>query len=419
MSVLAVGLNHRSAELALLDRLAISAEELPKALASLVQLEHVLEAAIISTCNRVEVYAHVSRFHPGLQEVRAWLCERGDVHPADLEDVYYSFYDDRAAAHLFQVASGIDSMVVGERQIALQVKQALQTATEEGAARRVLQKLFREAVRVGKRVRSETDISTGASSMVDVALDVVAAQVDGLRDRRVLVAGAGKIGSLTADRLSREEVAGVHVWNRNLDKAERLAARVGGQVVAVDALGEVMRDVDVVVCTTGAATPVIDADDIARVMVDRPDRPLVLLDLAMPRNIDPGCAAIEGVSLVDISAVRDEAAASATAPAIDDAVAIVEEEAARFDAWTRAVKIEPTIRALRTRGELVRQAELDRLSGRFGDLDERQREALEALTRGIVNTLLHEPSVRLKDLADSGGAEHHANALRELFDLDE
>lgn len=420
MSILVVGLNHRSAPLGLLERLAVPSEQLGKALGSLVQLEHVLEAAVLSTCNRVEVYAHVNRFHPGMQEVRGWLAERGDVHPQDLDGALYSFYDDRAAAHLFAVAGGLDSMIVGEQQIALQVKQAMEDARAEGTARRMLQRLFRQAVRVGRRVRRETAITAGASSMVDVGLDAATERLGGdLAGREVLIVGAGKIGGLTAARLAEDGPGRVRVHNRSADKATRLAARVAGEVVSQGGLAAAIAASDLVVCTTGAPDPVIDAGTVRAAMQQRAERPLVLLDLAMPRNVDPGCAEVQGVAVVDLADVREAADRSITGEVVAAAHAIVDAEADRFLAWLNAIEVEPTIRSLRSRAEAVRQAELDRLAGKLGSLDERQREAVEALSRGILNTLLHEPTVRLKELADSGGAEHHANALRELFDLDE
>jgi glutamyl-tRNA reductase len=418
MSLLVVGCNHHSADLALLERLAVSTEEHGKALRSLLGFEHVLEAVVLSTCNRIEVYAHVTRFHPGLQEVRGWLAERGDIHPQDLDELQYSYYDDRAAAHLFAVAGGLDSMVVGERQIALQVKQAMEVARTEGSARRVLQRLFRQAVRVGRRVRRETSISTGASSMVDVGLDVARHRLgDDLDGRSVLLMGAGKMGGLTADRLTDEGAGAVTVWNRDGDKARRLADRVRGEVVAGSQLTDAVVDADLVVCTTGAPEPVLDREVVARAVEARGGRPLVLLDLAMPRNVDPACDDLDGVEVVDIADVRELSHRGVTGEVLAQARAIVDEEAEAFGAWTRAIEVEPTIRAVRTHAERVRRAELDRLAGRLGSLSDRERDTVDALTRGIVNTLLHQPTVRLKELADHGGAEHHANSLRELFDL--
>lgn len=421
MSVLVVGLSHRSADLALLERLAVPSDETGKVLRSLLELDHVLEAVVLSTCNRVEVYASVTRFHPGLQEVRSWLAERGDIHPQDLDTLQYSFHDDRAAAHLFAVSAGIDSMVVGEQQIALQVKHAMETARAEGAARGTLQRLFRQAVRVGRRVRRETEIGRGASSMVDVGLEAARHRLgEDLAGRAVLIVGAGKMGALTADRLVDAGIDRALVWNRSADKATRLAARVGGEIVDDGDLARAISESDLVVCTTGAAMPVLDVELVREAVARRTAAgPLVLLDLAMPRNVDAACGELPGVTVLDIADVREEAHRTVTGEVVAAAERIVDEEAARFLAWTLAVKVEPTIRSLRQRAEDVRVGELERLGGKLGTLDERQREAVEALTRGIINTLLHDPTVRLKELADAGGAEHHAHALRELFDLDQ
>jgi glutamyl-tRNA reductase len=427
VSVLVVGCNHRSADLALLERLAVPSDELPKALASLTKLPHVAEAVLLSTCNRVEVYASVTRFHAGLAEIRGWLAERGDVHPQDLEELHYSYHDDRAAAHLFAVAGGVDSMVVGEQQIAVQVKAAMEAARADGSARRVLQRLFRQAVRVGRRIRRDTDIATGASSMVDVGLDVARQRLGAadLAGRTALIVGAGEVGSLAAARLREEGATQVLVWNRSPDKADRLAAKVDGDVVRAGGLTAAVAAADLVVCTTGAPEPVLDTDLVAAALTERElrggdgDTPLVLLDLAMPRNVAPGCAALGGVSVVDIADVRDRADRSVTGDVLAAARAVVDDEADRFAAWVAASEIEPTIRDLRARAEDVRTAELDRLAAKLGPLDERQRAAVEALTRGIVNTLLHEPTVRLKSLADGGAAEAHADAVRELFGLDD
>ncbi len=435
MSVLVVGLNHRSADFALLDRLAVPIDEHPKALRSLVGLSHVLEAAILSTCNRVEVYAHVSRFHAGLHEVLSWLASRADIDPHLLELAHYTYYDDRAAAHLFAVASGIDSLIIGERQIAMQVGQAGTVAREEGTSGRVLGRLFDHAVHASRRARAETDIAHGASSIVDVGLDVAARRWEGsLEGRTVLVIGAGTIGALTGARLVREGAGRVLIRNRSAEKADRLAAQLGGETVSEGGLRDALVAADLVVCCSGASMPLVDVDLVADALLQRGGsvpgpparasgpsraRPLVLLDLSMPRNVEVACEKLPGVTLVDLDAVRAVADTTVTGPTIDDVRDIVEEEAGRFHAWLRAARIEPTIRALRERAEEVRASELGRLAGRLAALDPREREAVEALTRGIVNTLLHNPTVRLKGLADKGGVEHYAVALRELFDLDE
>ncbi len=426
MALLVVGCNHRSAELGLLERVAVSADELPKALHAVASLEHVTEAVILSTCNRVEVYAHVTRFHPGLHEIRGWLAERGDIHPQELDALEYSYHDDRAAAHLFAVAGGLDSMVVGERQIAVQVKHAMEVARAEGTARRVLQRVFRQAVRVGRRVRSESRIAEGASSMVEVGLAAVDRQRGvPLAGARVAVIGAGDLGGLAVRRVADLGAGHVTLWNRSTDKADRLAAKLDGRVphAVVGELGAALRDAEVGVCTTGAAEAVIDVDLAQRVLLERAARSvpgsLVMLDLGVPRNVDPACARLPGMVLIDVSDVRELADRGHTGSVLAEAREIVEEEVGRFVAWTRATEVEPTIRAIRTQAEAVRRAELDRLRGRLASLDEQQREAVDALTRGIVNTLLHHPTVRLKELADLGGADPGVDLVRELFDLPE
>lgn len=415
MSVIVVGCNHRDADLALLERIAVPADDHRKVLNELLTLDHVLEAAVLSTCNRVEVYVHVSRFHDGLDEITDWMSTRaGDLDEQFAEQSYVHF-DESAAAHLFRVASGIDSMVVGERQIALQVKQAMEEARDEGTARRMLQRMFRQAVYTGRLVRRETSISTGASSMVDVGLEVVSQRLPDRERHSALIVGAGKLGGLSADRLVE---AGAHlsVWNRSEDKAARLATRVGARTVTD--LADALTDVDLVVCTTGAPEPVI-TPELLRGVGDRTDRPLVLLDLAMPHNVDLACADHPGVEVVGLRDVRDLAHRTATRAAVDEAEALVAREASTFSAWLSAIEVEPTIRALRVRAEQVREDEVGRLGRRLAGLDDAQREAVEALTKGIVNTLLHEPTIRLKELADAGGADVAAEVLRELFDLDD
>ena len=418
MSVLVVGLNYKSAPISLLERMAVAAEHLPKALKSLRDREHVLEAVVLSTCNRVEVYAHVTRFHGGVADVRNFFADWSGLPPEDFVDATYDHFDDRAAAHLFAVTSGLESMVVGERQIHLQVKAAFKTAEEEQAAGRVLSNLFRQAINVGRRTRVETGISDGGASMVDVGLDAAAQVLGDLRGRTVFVVGAGKMGGMAAGRV-RGSADRILIANRSADKAHRLAERVDGTVLDFSNLSQGLAEADLVLTSTGAPIPVIDADLVAEAMRGRDGRPLVLVDLAVPRDVDPGCGALEGVTVLDVDAIRSVTDVGRTGDEVAKARALVEEAAERFAAWRRSERVEPTIAALRARAETVRTAELDRYAARLGELDERQRAALDALTKGIVNTLLHEPSVRLKSITDERGDDTHAAAVRDLFDLPE
>lgn len=416
MSVLAFGLNYRTAPLPLLERLAVPAEHLPKALRSLLDREDVTEAVVLSTCNRVEVFAHVTRYHGGMADLRNFFAEWSGEPPEAFAGLAYDYYDDRAAAHLFAVTSGLDSMVLGERQIQLQVKQAFRDAQGEGAAGRVLSTLFRRALRVGRRTRVETGISAGASSMVDVGIEAASGVLDDLADRTVLIVGAGKMGGMAASRL-QGRAGRLIVANRSADKRKRLAARVDGEELDLTDLVAGLARADLVIASTGAPQPVVDREVVGRAMAARADRPLVLLDLAVPRDVDPGCAELPGVTVLDVDAIRAVTDTGRTGVEAAKARTLVEEEAAAFAAWTRTVRVEPTIAALRARAEDVRAAEVERLAARLAGLDERQRDAVDALTRGILNTLLHEPSVRLKQVADQRGAEGYAAALRELFDL--
>lgn len=417
MSVLVLGLNHKTASVDLLERVAVPDESLQKALATLVACEHVSEAVVLSTCNRVEIYASVSRYHGGLADLRSVMAERAGLAPEDFLSHTYDYFDEGAAAHLFSVASGLDSMVVGERQINLQVKQAFKRAQEEQAVGRLLQTLFSQALRAARRVRSSTRIGDGASSMLDLGLELAARDLDGIDGRHVLLVGAGKIGGMAAGRLDTR-AASITVANRSPERAQRLVERISGPATTapLEDLAAAIARADLVITSTGAAQPLVRPDMIP---VDRTPRPLVLLDLAVPRDVDPLCATLDGVTVRNVEDLRTMVVNGPTGSEVDAAEQILLEEARKFQAWRSSVRAEPTITALRARAEAVRRGEVERLAGRFGELDERQVEALDALTRGIVNTLLHEPTVRLKQLSDGDDGGSYALALRELFDLPE
>ncbi|CAN5171871.1 glutamyl-tRNA reductase [soil metagenome] len=416
MTLLVLGISHRTAPVDLLDRLAVSADMHAKALASVAQRRHVQEAVILSTCNRVEVYASVTRYHGGVADLRDHFAEWGGLAPEQFAHLTYDRFDESAAEHLFAVASGLDSMVVGERQIHGQIRQSFATAMAEGTAGSLLNRVFRQAIQVGRRTRAETAISDGVASIVDVAL-ATARQSVPTDSPVVALVGAGKIGGMVGTRIAAD-AARVLVTNRTTAKAEGLAERIGGSAHALRDLPAVLADADMVVTSTDSTYPVLTVDVLREVMLQRGGRPMVLVDLAVPRDVERGAHELPGVTVIDIDALRKVVTQGPTGDALRAARTIVAEEAAAFSAWSRGVQAGPTIVALRMQAEAVRQAELSRLANRLGALEDGQREAVEALTKGIVNTLLHEPTVRLKQLVDTPDGERFVRALTHLFDLD-
>jgi glutamyl-tRNA reductase len=416
VSVVVVGLNHRHATLDQLERLSVSPEQSPKALLSLLQRPHIGEAVVLSTCNRVEVYARVHRFHGGMADLRHFLCEWGGFAPEELAGLTYEYHDERAAEHLFAVTCGLDSVVVGEQQVARQVKQAYLDAEREGACGATLGGIFQRALRVARRVRTITELDQTASSMLDAGLDAAAGHLGTLDGRTVLLIGAGKVGSLAAQRLSAV-AAKVLVVNRTFDHAERLVEH-GAIALTHDQLAQGLEAADLVVASTASKDPVVDAALLGRVMARRADRPLLLLDLAVPRDVAPDCRHLPGVRVLDVDAVAAVVANTPAVGQVEQARALVAEELAAFVEWQHARQVEPTIAALRARAERIRLGELDRLSNRLAGLDERQRAAVEQLSRSILNTLLHEPTIRLKAASVDDHGRWQAEVVRELFGLE-
>ncbi len=418
MSVVVVGLNHRHAALDQLERLAVSPEQAPKALRSLTERPHVAEAVVLSTCNRVEVYAKVHRYHGGVADLRAFLCEWGGYAPEELVDLTYEFHDDGAASHLFSVACGLDSVVVGEPQVARQVKQAFLTARAEQACGSQLGVVFERALRVARQVRTTTQLDHAASSMLDAGLEAALTHLGSLDGRSVLLVGAGKIGSMAARRLA-DAAAGVTVINRTFTRAERLAELNGAAAAPFDRLGPALADADLVVTSTAARDPIVTPELLRPAMAGRSDRPLVLVDLAVPRDVATTCRDVDGVVVLDVDAVAATVASHPAGEELDRARELVEREVAALRAWLHARPVEPTIAALRRHAEQVRAAELARFAPKLAGLDERERAAVEQVTRSIVNTLLHEPTVRLKAASTHDDGRWSADVVRELFDLDD
>ena len=428
-----VGLSHKSAPVAALERAAVSGDTLGKLLRDVVQAEPVAEAFVVSTCNRVEVYADVDRFHAGVTAVCELLARHCGAPPHELTPYLYVHYEDRAVSHLLAVAAGLDSMVVGEDQILGQVRSAVRLATEHGTAGRVLGELGRLALRTGKRARAETGIGRAGLSLLTAAIELAVAQFEPsaaavspeavLAGRDVLVVGAGSMSALAVATAARSGAAGIVVANRTREHAERLAASVRGTGTGIAGLADLpaaLAAADVVISCTGAATPVITRDAAAAALAARRARgPLVLLDLAMPRDVEPSVAALPGVALIGM----DELRGHATAVRDDDIAAvraILEAELAAYQSAMDAARVAPTVVALRAKAAKVVDAELARLAGRLSgdDLSGHAMDEIAQTVRRVVDKLLHAPTVRVKELAGSPGGEEYAAALRVLFDLD-
>ncbi|AOP45089.1 glutamyl-tRNA reductase [Streptomyces lydicus] len=432
MSLLVVGLSHRSAPVSVLERAALAPEARGKLLQDAVSAEPVTESAVLSTCNRIELYADVDKFHAGVAELSTLLARHSGVDLDELTPYLYVHYEDRAVHHLLSVACGLDSMVVGEGQILGQIKDALAVAQELHTAGRLLNDLFQQALRVGKRAHSETGIDKAGQSLVTFGLEQLAAGQDvaaWARGKRALVIGAGSMSSLAATTLVRSGIGELAVANRTVERAERLvqiltepggpgaATGLRARAAAMSCVEHELAVADIVVSCTGATGLVLDGALVAEALTGR-EAPLALLDLAMPRDIDAAVHRIEGAHLVDIESLADASADAPMAADVDKVRGIVSEEVAAFGAAQRAAHITPTVVALRTMAADVVAGEIARLDGRLPDLDDKQRAEITQTVRRVVDKLLHAPTVRVKQLASEPGGAGYADALRELFDLD-
>jgi glutamyl-tRNA reductase len=372
---------------------------------------------ILSTCERTEVYVVAERFHGVLQSVRNFLAEQSFTAPEDFGDHLYAYYEDNAVAHLFKVASGLDSAVLGEGEILGQVRAAADAARVSGSAGAVLLGLFRQAVEVGKRARSDTAIARGVTSVSQAAVAMATARLGTLDGSRVLVVGAGETGEGIVVALGgRSEVL---VANRTLRKAAEVAHRVGGTPLELSAVPAALTSVDVLLTSTSAPGTVLDAEDLVAVMGERDGRPLLVVDVALPRDVEPAAADIDGVTLLDMDDIRAfaEAGRADRLREVDRVMTIVDDEVARYGATVAERQVAPLVAGLRERAEGLRVAELQRFRARLDGLDPKQREAVDAVTRGILAKLLHEPTVRLKEEAGTPRGERLADAVRTLFDL--
>ncbi len=420
MSVLVVGASHKSAPVAMLERLVLDHEAAGKLLSDVAGADHVVEATVISTCNRVEVYAEVDRFHGSVEEVSRLLSERAGIPLSDVVDNFYVHYDQGAVSHLFQVAAGLDSMAVGESQILGQTRDALRLGQELGTVGPALNLLFQQALRVGKRAHAETDIDQATPSLVTAAL---ALAVDTVKDMQVVIVGAGSMAGLAAATISRAGPAGLVVVNRSDDHAEQLAAMYGARWAPLSDLAAHVAQADLVLTCTGSTgviiTPsmVVEARIASRAGEGQPAA-LSIVDLALPHDVDPAVADLTGVTLVNLETLARTLSSGEISADIESVRGIVMDEVASFMAARRRASVTPTVVALRSMATTLVDTEMARLDARLPDLDAEARAQVLQTMRRVADKLLHQPTVRVRELADTQGAVSYAAALAELFALD-
>lgn len=418
MSIVVIGVNHRTAPIELLERVSLSGVELRKAVTGLVSRANIREAAVLSTCNRTEVVCVAERFHGAYADIRDFFCELGGLQPDELHQHLYSQHDEAAVAHLFEVAAGLDSAVLGESEILGQVRGAWEMAQVEGGAKATLNLLFRHAIETGKRARTETSIGKHTASVSHAAVEMARERLGGIAGRRVLVVGAGDMGEGIAVALVGAGATDITVINRTESRAAQLAQRVGGRIVPFSQLAAALGQADVLLTCTGAGSIIIDHDLVAAAR-ENVSSPLLVVDIAVPRDVASDVELSDDVTLLNLDHLRDWAARGmALRVAETDRVrSIVSEEVERFGLEATARQAAPLVAQLHEKADLVRLSELERFSNRLASLEPAQRDAVEAVTKGIVAKLLHQMSVRLKDDAGSPQGERNAAAVRDLFDL--
>jgi glutamyl-tRNA reductase len=417
MTLLCVGLDHRSAPMHVLAETALDAERSRALLLDAVDDEHVAEALVLATCNRVEVYADVERFHPAVEALTEIVAKHTGLGRDRVVELLRVRYDEAAVAHLMSVTSGLESVVPGETQVLAQVRAALRSAQDEGTAGRSLNAAVQSALRAGKRVHTETDVAAAGASVVSAGLDLAVEAVGDLGGRHAVVVGAGAMGVLAVASLSRSGVASLTVVNRTRQHAERIAATHGAEVAGLDALPELVARADVVVTAVGAGSVLLSTATVLQARASA-DGPLVVVDLGLPPDTDADLALHDGVVRIDLETLRTSARTRASEDDLAQARRIVAEEVAEHAAASAARVVEPTLVALRAHASEVLAGETSRLRSRMPDLSATEWDEVERSFRRVVSTLLHTPTVRIKEHASGPEGRAYAEALRALFDLD-
>lgn len=421
MRVLTVGMNHRTAPVALRERLAVDESSWDEVLGRVRRLPAVEEAVILSTCNRVEIYAAVRHAPEARRQLSRFLAGWGGLEPAALQPHLYWYEDAAAARHLFRVAAGLDSMVLGESQVLGQVRDAYQLAASRGACGKVLHALFQHALAAGKRARTETAISQHAISISYVAVELARKVFGQLAGRQVLLIGAGETAELCARSLAEQGGCDLVVANRTLERGRELAEAYGGRAVPLQALADVLPACDVVISSTGAGRPLLSTDTVRETMRRRRQRPLLLIDIAVPRDIEPAAGRLDNVFLYDIDDLQTvvDANLRLRREEAGKVEAMIDEEVRQFEAWLHSLDVVPLIRSLREKAEAMRRQEVARAFRKLAHLSDRDRQVIDGLTRLIVNKLLNDPMVRLKEaMAGGEGPLYLDEAFSRLFALD-
>jgi glutamyl-tRNA reductase len=416
MTVVAIGLNHRTAPPSILEKVSFGTERVPKVLAEVAKSEVVSEAVVLATCNRTEVYVRAERFHDGFRDVRDALGLLSGVDPDEFNPYLYVHYHEEAARHLFLVASGLDSAVLGEHEVLGQVGRAWEQARNEKTTGALLNLLFQRAIETGKRVRTDTEISRATASLSHTAVSLLLERRGELDGLQVLLVGAGEVGTGVARALVRKHPVHLRVANRTETRAQELAEELGGAPVPIGDLGTELGRADLVVTATAAPEPVLDVDDVAPHASFR--HPLLLLDLAQPRDVPVEVADLPGVELIDLAQVQQHAnrGLDARRRHLEAAREVVDAELERYRAASSARQVAPLIGDLHGWADGVRSAELDRYATRLKGMAEADRATVEALSKTLVAKILHHPTVTLREAAGSPRGDRLADAARELFD---
>jgi glutamyl-tRNA reductase len=418
--LLALGVSHHTASLALREQLALTEGRAAGILNALVSEEPISEAVALSTCNRTELYLVATDSVEAETAGLGVLAREAGIPPTELLGPLYSHRGADAARHLYRVTSGLDSMILGEAEIQGQVKRAYELALVEGATGPILNRMFRGALAAGKRARTETAVGEKGVSIPSVAVELAQRNLGDLSARRVLLIGAGETSELTARALAARGSDAVFIANRGYNRAISLAERFGGNAVRIDELPSQLASADIVVSTTNSPHHLIERSELEQIMSQRGGRPLLVIDLAVPRDIDPACREIEGVRLYDVDEVQAivERNASGREAEARRASGILDSELSRFERWLGAQEVMPTVTALRERADAIVSQVISENATRWESLSPTDRERVELLARAVANRLLHEPTVRLKGAADREDAYLQVSALRELFGLD-